>query len=97
MTMNGTWGFKSYDHDFKSTKTLLRNLIDIASKGGNYLLNIGPDSKGNVPPEEIERLHQFACVRPSLPLATTPARNARRAAAGNKRRRQQRRRQSPHP
>jgi alpha-L-fucosidase len=38
---------------------LLRNLIDIASKGGNYLLNIGPDSKGNVPPEEIERLHQI--------------------------------------
>jgi alpha-L-fucosidase len=59
MTMNRTWGFKSYDHDFKSTKTLLRNLIDIASKGGNYLLNIGPDSKGNVPPEEIERLHQI--------------------------------------
>jgi alpha-L-fucosidase len=59
MTMNRTWGFKSYDHDFKSAKTLLRNLIDIASKGGNYLLNIGPDSKGNVPPEEIERLHQI--------------------------------------
>ena len=59
MTMNRTWGFKSYDHDFKSTKTLLRNLIDIASKGGNYLLNIGPDSKGDVPPEEIERLHQI--------------------------------------
>jgi alpha-L-fucosidase len=59
MTMNRTWGFKSYDHDFKSTKTLLRNLIDIASKGGNYLLNIGPDSEGNVPSEEIERLHQI--------------------------------------
>jgi alpha-L-fucosidase len=59
MTMNRTWGFKSYDHDFKSTKTLLHNLIDIASKGGNYLLNIGPDSKGSVPPAEIERLHQI--------------------------------------
>lgn len=56
MTMNGTWGFKSYDTNFKSTETLLRNLIDIASKGGNYLLNIGPDSKGNVPPAEVERL-----------------------------------------
>ena len=32
ITMNRTWGFKSYDHDFKSTKTFLRNLIDIASK-----------------------------------------------------------------
>ncbi|MEA2261155.1 MAG: alpha-L-fucosidase, partial [Acidobacteriaceae bacterium] len=60
MTMNDTWGYKSYDHNFKSTETLLRNLIDIASKGGNYLLNIGPDSKGVVPPAEIERLHQVA-------------------------------------
>ena len=59
MTLNDTWGFKSYDTNFKSTETLLRNLIDIASKGGNYLLNIGPDSKGNVPPEEVERLHQI--------------------------------------
>jgi len=58
MTMNDTWGYKSYDTNFKSTETLLRNLIDIASKGGNYLLNIGPDSKGNVPPAEIERLHE---------------------------------------
>jgi alpha-L-fucosidase len=58
MTMNDTWGYKSYDTNFKSTPTLLHNLVDIASKGGNYLLNIGPDSKGNVPPAEIERLHQ---------------------------------------
>jgi alpha-L-fucosidase len=57
MTMNDTWGFKSYDTNFKSTETLLRNLIDIASKGGNYLLNIGPDSTGNVPHAEVERLH----------------------------------------
>lgn len=59
MTMNDTWGYKSYDDNFKSTETLLRNLIDIASKGGNYLLNIGPDGKGNVPPEEVERLQQM--------------------------------------
>jgi alpha-L-fucosidase len=58
MTMNDTWGYKSYDNNFKSTQTLLRNLIDIASKGGNYLLNIGPDSKGNVPPAEVERLRE---------------------------------------
>jgi alpha-L-fucosidase len=58
MTMNDTWGYKSFDLNFKSTETLLRNLIDIASKGGNYLLNIGPDSKGNVPPAEVERLKQ---------------------------------------
>ena len=56
MTMNDTWGFKSYDTNFKSTETLVRNLIDIASKGGNYLLNIGPDSHGVVPAPEVERL-----------------------------------------
>jgi alpha-L-fucosidase len=56
MTMNDTWGYKSDDTNFKSYETLLKNLIDIASKGGNYLLNIGPDSKGDVPPPEVERL-----------------------------------------
>jgi alpha-L-fucosidase len=56
MTMNDTWGYKSYDNNFKSTETLLRDLIDIASKGGNYLLNIGPDAKGLVPAPESERL-----------------------------------------
>jgi alpha-L-fucosidase len=59
MTMNDTWGYKSFDTNFKSTETLLRNLIDIASKGGNYLLNIGPDSHGIVPAPEVERLHQM--------------------------------------
>src|SRR5258708_3323267 len=59
MTMNDTWGFKSYDTNFKSTETLLRNLIDIASKGGNYLLNISPDSHGIVPAPEAERLQQM--------------------------------------
>jgi alpha-L-fucosidase len=58
MTMNDTWGYKFYDTNFKSTETLLRNLIDIASKGGNYLLNIGPDSHGVVPAPEVERLQQ---------------------------------------
>ena len=59
MTMNDTWGFKSDDHNFKSTETLIRNLIDIASKGGNYLLNIGPDARGNVPSAEAERLREM--------------------------------------
>jgi alpha-L-fucosidase len=56
MTINDTWGYKSDDTNFKSTATLVRNLIDIASKGGNYLLNIGPDSHGNVPQPEKDRL-----------------------------------------
>src|SRR5260370_21920057 len=56
MTMNDTWGYKSYDTNFKSTETLLRNLIDIASKGRNYLLHIGPDSHGILPAPAPERL-----------------------------------------
>ena len=56
MTMNNTWGYKSYDHDWKSVELLLTNLIDIASKGGNYLLNIGPKPDGTIPQESIDRL-----------------------------------------
>ena len=56
MTMNGTWGFKSYDHNWKSVETLIRNLVDIASKGGNYLLNVGPTPLGEIPEPSIERL-----------------------------------------
>jgi alpha-L-fucosidase len=56
MTINDTWGYKSADVNFKSTEILLRNLIDIASKGGNYLLNVGPDSHGVIPPPEADRL-----------------------------------------
>jgi alpha-L-fucosidase len=58
MTMNRTWGFKSDDHDWKSTETLIRNLCDIASKGGNYLLNVGPTAEGEIPQPSIERLKQ---------------------------------------
>jgi alpha-L-fucosidase len=58
MTMNDTWGFKSYDDHWKSTETLLRNLVDIVSKGGNYLLNVGPTAEGEIPQPSIERLKQ---------------------------------------
>jgi len=56
MTMNDTWGYKSYDNNWKSVETLIRNLVDIVSKGGNYLLNIGPTAEGEIPPESIDRL-----------------------------------------
>jgi alpha-L-fucosidase len=56
MTMNDTWGFKSYDHNWKSTDTILHQLCDIVSKGGNFLLNVGPTAEGEIPKESIERL-----------------------------------------
>jgi alpha-L-fucosidase len=59
MTMNTTWGYKSFDNKWKSTETLLHNLIDIASKGGNYLLNVGPTSEGEIPQPSVERLSEI--------------------------------------
>ncbi|MGS2738353.1 alpha-L-fucosidase [Sinomicrobium sp. M5D2P17] len=56
MTMNDTWGYKTDDQNWKSSKELIRNLVDAAAKGGNYLLNIGPDAKGNIPEASLERL-----------------------------------------
>jgi alpha-L-fucosidase len=56
MTMNTTWGFKSYDDKWKSSPEIIRNLIDIASKGGNYLLNVGPTAEGLIPEPSVERL-----------------------------------------
>ncbi|RKY04270.1 alpha-L-fucosidase [Candidatus Poribacteria bacterium] len=59
MTMNDTWGYKSYDHNWKSTETLIRNLVDIASKGGNYLLNVGPTAEGLIPEPSVVRLREI--------------------------------------
>lgn len=56
MTMNNTWGFKSYDNNWKSKEDLIRKLVDIASKGGNFLLNVGPTSEGLIPQASVERL-----------------------------------------
>jgi alpha-L-fucosidase len=56
MTMNDTWGFKTDDQHWKSAETLIRNLVDIASKGGNYLLNVGPTDQGTFPGPIVDRL-----------------------------------------
>jgi alpha-L-fucosidase len=56
MTMNETWGFKSWADKWKTPETMVRNLIDIASKGGNYLLNVGPKADGEFPVQSIESL-----------------------------------------
>jgi alpha-L-fucosidase len=56
MTMNENWGYNKTDKNFKSAKDLLQKLADIASKGGNFLLNVGPTSEGLFPAESVERL-----------------------------------------
>jgi len=56
MTMNDTWGYKSYDNNWKSREELLHKLVDIASKGGNFLLNVGPTAEGLIPGPSVERL-----------------------------------------
>ena len=55
-TTNNSWGFKSYDNDWKSPNELLFWLIEIVSKGGNYMLNIGPDGMGDVPEISVNNL-----------------------------------------
>jgi alpha-L-fucosidase len=59
MTMNDHWGYAADDSNWKSSAVLIRNLIDIASKGGNYLLNVGPTSLGTIPDPSIQRLKEI--------------------------------------
>lgn len=56
MTMNTTWGYSEHDTAWKAPETLLQTLIDIVSKGGNFLLNIGPKADGSIPPESVEAM-----------------------------------------
>jgi alpha-L-fucosidase len=57
-TLNNSWGYKSYDHDWKSPTELLFWLVEIVSKGGTYMLNIGPKASGEVPEESITNLQK---------------------------------------
>ena len=58
VTINDTWGFKSYDHNWKPVPILIRQLVQVISQGGNYLLNVGPTSEGVIPQPSVERLTQ---------------------------------------
>ncbi len=58
MTLNDTWGYKVSDWNWKSAPKVIYNLVDVVSKGGNYLLNIGPDEKGNFPGEAVRILKE---------------------------------------
>ena len=82
MTLNRHWGYNKYDQNWKPPRDVIRNLVDIASKGGNYLLNIGPTAEGTLPPESVRILTEvgrwMAANGESIygtsasPLATTP-------------------------
>lgn len=56
MTINDTWAYNAHDHNYKSAQTLIRGLVEVASRGGNFLLNVGPQPDGVIQPEFQERL-----------------------------------------
>src|SRR5216684_918196 len=58
VTMNDTWGFKKDDHNWKPTAVLIKQLTRTASRGGNYLLNVGPTADGLIPQPSVERMAQ---------------------------------------
>jgi alpha-L-fucosidase len=59
MTMNEHWGYNKFDQQWKSTKDILQMLADVASKGGNYLLNVGPTPEGVFPQASVTRLREI--------------------------------------
>ncbi len=61
MNIGSSWGYKSWDKAWKSSKVILRNLLTISSMGGNYLLNVGPDSYGEIPSEARQCLNEVGC------------------------------------
>ena len=58
-TLNNTWGYKTSDQNWKSVEDLTFKLVDITSKGGNYLLNVGPTAEGVIPHPSVERLRKI--------------------------------------
>ena len=56
MTINNTWAYNKNDHEFKSEQMLIRSLVEVASRGGNFLLNVGPQPDGQIQPEFQQRL-----------------------------------------
>jgi alpha-L-fucosidase len=59
MTINDTWAYNKNDRNFKSTKTLIQTLVNVASKGGNFLLNVGPSPEGTIQAEFQDRLREI--------------------------------------
>lgn len=79
VTMNGIWGYSATDHYFKPAPMLIKKLVECVSKGGNMLLNVGPDALGDFPPQSTAILKQigewmrwnhdsiYGCGRSDLP------------------------------
>ncbi len=59
MTMGGSWAYNPKETNWKLPGQLVRNLVNVVSRGGNYLLNVGPTPRGSFPPEAIERLQHI--------------------------------------
>jgi len=60
LTMNETWAYNPNDTRYKSARALVHRLCEIAGKGGNLLLNVGPRGDGTLPPEQAARLEAIA-------------------------------------
>jgi alpha-L-fucosidase len=58
-TMNGMWGYKIIDQNYKSTETLIRYLVSTSGKGANLLLNVGPQPNGKIPATALDRLREI--------------------------------------
>ncbi len=58
MTLNGAWGFTKGDESWKSPSLVIKQLLEVVSKGGAFLLNVGPDAEGRFPPESVAVLEQ---------------------------------------
>ena len=56
MTLNDTWGYSYTDDRFKEPQAVIENMVRIVGKGGNLVLNVGPDARGNIPAASLERL-----------------------------------------
>ena len=58
MTLNDTWGYKSYDHNWKTPGRVIQILVEVVSKGGNLLLNVGPTAEGEIPKPAVDILKE---------------------------------------
>ena len=67
-TMNKSWGYKKHDHEWKDAETVYQKLKDINEKGGNLLLNVGPDGNGEVQAEAYAILKATATLLEAAPI-----------------------------